>query len=74
MARAVAPTETISEFIKPRNGLKLLPSSSFRLSKKWVEGSSATACCWISTVERVAFTSMIQKGITLSNARKMHTT
>jgi hypothetical protein len=47
-AQMVAPEETIREFRNPTSGLKLFPSSMDQLLKKYFEGRSDTALCWIS--------------------------
>jgi hypothetical protein len=72
-AQRVAPVETRIEFMNPTRGLKLLPSSIDQLLKKYFDGRSDTAFCWISKVLRVAFINIIQKGSMLNTERNIHT-
>jgi hypothetical protein len=44
----VAPVETSREFKNPISGLKLFPSNIDQLLKKYFDGKSDTAFCWIS--------------------------
>ena len=64
----------IREFINPLAGLKLFPSRIFKFLIICVDGRREIACCCISVVDLVAFMIMIQKGIILMIASRIHTT
>src|SRR5690606_5575163 len=62
----------MNEFRNPVIGSKLLLSSTSRFLMKWLDGRSEIPA-WISVVDRVAFTNMIQNGMMLRNAMKVQT-